>query len=393
MFSQLTFIALAALHVSLTQSATIPSGAITIGKSGSGATYSTITAGLADTSSSIYYIYAGNYTESVVLTRAGISIYGATSNTYSYASNTVTISHSLSAAAAGSDDASGTVRVTKTATGVRLYNINIENTYGVGAQAIALGAAATNFACYACQLRGYQDTLYAEAGYQLYAKTLITGAVDFIFGQTGSIWITESTITTVGNGCITASGRSTDDATYYVINDSTITSTSHTNYLGRPWRDYARVIFQNSYLGSNIAAAGWEEWSSTTPNIDHITFGEYNNTGPGAWGSSRASFATKLTAPIAITTVLGSTSWIDSTWMAGTATTTTTTTKATTTTTTTKATTTTTTKTSTTTTATSTSTGTVTEYGQCGGTGYTGATVCVSPYVCTYQNDFYSQCL
>ncbi|KAG8992174.1 hypothetical protein FRB94_011913 [Tulasnella sp. JGI-2019a] len=368
MFSQLTFIALAALHVSLTQSATIPSGAITIGKSGSGATYSTITAGLADTSSSIYYIYAGNYTESVVLTRAGVSIYGATSNTYSYASNTVTISHSLSAAAAGSDDASGTVRVTKTATGVSVQYQHREHI-----RSGSPGNRARRCSHELCLLR------LPAAWLPRYV--------------TGSIWITESTITTVGNGCITASGRSTDDATYYVINDSTITSTSHTNYLGRPWRDYARVIFQNSYLGSNIAAAGWEEWSSTTPNIDHITFGEYNNTGPGAWGSSRASFATKLTAPIAITTVLGSTSWIDSTWMAGTATTTTTTTKATTTTTTTKATTTTTTKTSTTTTATSTSTGTVTEYGQCGGTGYTGATVCVSPYVCTYQNDFYSQCL
>ncbi|KAG8878348.1 hypothetical protein FRB98_006270 [Tulasnella sp. 332] len=67
--------------------------------------------------------------------------------------------------------------------------------------------------------------------------------------------------------------------------------------------------------------------------------------------------------------------------------TTTTTTKATTTTTTTKATTT------TSTTATSTATGTVAEYYQCGGIGYTGSTVCASPYVCTYSNDYYSQCL
>ncbi|KAI0429061.1 family 74 glycoside hydrolase [Xylaria sp. FL1042] len=70
----------------------------------------------------------------------------------------------------------------------------------------------------------------------------------------------------------------------------------------------------------------------------------------------------------------------------------TTTTKGTTTTT--KATTTTTTKTTTTSSApTSTSTGTVAHYGQCGGIGYTGATTCVSPYVCTVQNDYYSQCL
>ncbi|KAF5315151.1 hypothetical protein D9619_007055 [Psilocybe cf. subviscida] len=39
------------------------------------------------------------------------------------------------------------------------------------------------------------------------------------------------------------------------------------------------------------------------------------------------------------------------------------------------------------------STGTVARYGQCGGNGYTGATVCVSPYTCTKSNDYYSQCL
>ncbi|KAI1145466.1 carbohydrate-binding module family 1 protein [Nemania diffusa] len=71
-------------------------------------------------------------------------------------------------------------------------------------------------------------------------------------------------------------------------------------------------------------------------------------------------------------------------------TTTTTTTKAATTTTTTKATTATTTKTTTTT---ATPTGTVSQYGQCGGSGYTGPTVCVAPYTCQAQNDFYSQCL
>ncbi|KAG8996033.1 hypothetical protein FRB93_000995 [Tulasnella sp. JGI-2019a] len=62
-----------------------------------------------------------------------------------------------------------------------------------------------------------------------------------------------------------------------------------------------------------------------------------------------------------------------------------------TTTTTTKATTTTTTK-ATTTTTTTTSTGTVPLYGQCGGSGWTGGTVCASG-TCTYSNAYYSQCI
>ncbi|KAG8856422.1 hypothetical protein FRB96_006388 [Tulasnella sp. 330] len=319
LFSILSIFVLTALNISVCQSATIPAGAITIDKNGAGK-YTTISAALADTSSNIYYIYAGTYSEAVVITRPGITIYGASASTYSYSSNTVTITRSESATAAGSDDASGTVRVEKAATGVSFYNLNIQNTYGhpsgvTQAQAIALSVYATQFACYACQLSGYQDTLLAESGYQFYSKSLIVGAVDFIFGQTGSVWITGSTITTVGAGCITASGRSSADAFYYVINDSTITSTSYVNYLGRPWSDYARVVFQNSVLGSNIAAAGWEEWSTATPNTDHVTFGEYDNTGSGAWQTGRASFATKLSAPISITTVLGSTSWINSAWL------------------------------------------------------------------------------
>ncbi|KAG9021759.1 hypothetical protein FRB95_001502 [Tulasnella sp. JGI-2019a] len=35
----------------------------------------------------------------------------------------------------------------------------------------------------------------------------------------------------------------------------------------------------------------------------------------------------------------------------------------------------------------------VAEYGQCGGSGFIGSTTCVSPYVCTVLNAFYSQCL
>ena len=58
---------------------------------------------------------------------------------------------------------------------------------------------------------------------------------------------------TVGNGFITASGRSSDDANWYVIDSSTIQGTGAASvYLGRPWRDYARVVFQSCNLGSNV---------------------------------------------------------------------------------------------------------------------------------------------
>lgn len=82
--------------------------------------------------------------------------------------------------------------------------------------------------------------------------------------------------------------------------------------------------------------AGWSEWSTATPNTDHITFGEYNNNGyvpnyiirtsllklirAGDWNSDRASFATLLSSPISITTVLGSgyASWVDTSYLSAT---------------------------------------------------------------------------
>ncbi len=51
---------------------------------------------------------------------------GQTSDTSSYASNTVTITYSLSLASADDDDSTGTLRVHKD--GFALYNVNVKNT-------------------------------------------------------------------------------------------------------------------------------------------------------------------------------------------------------------------------------------------------------------------------
>ncbi|KAG9088174.1 hypothetical protein FRC07_012645 [Ceratobasidium sp. 392] len=286
-----------------------PSGAITVGPGGK---YSTLTAALADTSSNVYFVYATSIKERVVITRSGITIYGQTSNALTYTSNQVTITNNIPASTAGSNEASATVSVK--GADVKLYNLNIANTYGQGSQAIALSVAATRFGGYGLKLTGYQDTFLANTGLQFIGKSYVSGATDFIFGG-ASLWLTGSTIETVGNGYITASSRSSEDATYYVIDKSTITGTG-TQYLGRPWRNYARVIFQNSSLGSQIQAAGWSQWSSSSPNTDHILFGEYNNSGSGAWKSGRASFATKLSAGVSMSTVFGgSTTWVDSAYL------------------------------------------------------------------------------
>ncbi|KEP53084.1 pectinesterase [Rhizoctonia solani 123E] len=289
-----------------------PSGSITVGNGGK---YATLAEALADSSSDVYFIYAGTYTGQTSISRTNIKIYGQTSNALDYSSNTVTFTDNVPASTAGSDAKSATIRVL--ASGVSLYNLNIANTYGKPvdqSQAIALSVEQGQFGAYACKLTGYQDTLLAQTGTQFYGRSYIEGAVDFIFGQHASIWITKSTINSVGNGAITASGRSSNDTNYYVIDNSTVQGTG-TVYLGRPWSNYARVIFQNSKVSSEVQAAGWEIWSSATPNTDNVLFGEYNNGGAGAWQTGRVSFATKMSAGISIGTVLGSTSWVDSSYL------------------------------------------------------------------------------
>ncbi|CAE7220376.1 unnamed protein product [Rhizoctonia solani] len=285
-----------------------PPGSITVGPGG---TYSSLSSALQDTSSNVYFIYGTSVQERVVITRPNITIYGQTSDESTYSQNQATIYNNIPASTAGSNEASATISIHASAKDVNIYNLNIANTYGRGSQAIALAINGTRFGAYGVNLTGYQDTLLTNNGLHYFSKGYINGATDFIFGMNSSIWITQSTIETTANGWITASGRLFDDPYYYVIDRSDVIGTG-TQYLGRPWRNYARVIFQNSILGSQIQPAGWSAWGTTNPMTDHVFYGEYNNTGPGAWNSARASFATNMEDGLTLDTVFGgSTSWVN----------------------------------------------------------------------------------
>ncbi|KUJ18180.1 carbohydrate esterase family 8 protein [Mollisia scopiformis] len=322
------YISAFATAVLATSRTTAPSGAITVG---SGGTYSTIQDAIdslstTSTTAQSLFILAGTYTEQVTIPSraAALTIYGYTTNTASYTSNVVNIEHSSSlASGASSDEATGTV--INEAANTKFYNINIKNTYGEGSQAIALAAYNTEQGYYGVGLYGYQDTLLAETGNQVYAACYIEGAVDFIFGQHAIAWIDSSDIrVSAGGGAITANGRSSSsDVSYYVINKSSVdtttssTATSGTVFLGRPWSEYARVCFQDTVLSNIINSAGWEEWSSSEPNTEDVTFEEYGNTGDGASGT-RASFSTKLSSALSISTILGSgyADWVDTSYLA-----------------------------------------------------------------------------
>lgn len=203
-------------------------------------------------------------------------------------------------------------------TNVSVYNIDIKNTYGEGSQAVALAAYNEQQGYYGVGLYSYQDTLLAQEGAQIYANCYIEGATDFIFGQEGLVWIANSTIAASGAGCITASGRdSSDSDSYYVITDSTVTTASGADvsegdvYLGRPWREYARVVYQRTVLPDIINSAGWRVWNTDDTRTDGVTFEEYDNSGDGSSGDR--DFETTLSAALEIGDVLGSdyADWVD----------------------------------------------------------------------------------
>ncbi|KAK7548617.1 pectinesterase family protein [Phyllosticta citricarpa] len=296
-----------------------PSGCLTVG--GSSGKYSTISSALealgSSTEDACIFVYSGTYKEQFTVEYGGaLTLYGYTEDASSYASNAVTITNTISSSDAGSLDKSSTVNVV--ADGFKMYNINVENGYGEGSQAVALTANADKLSFYGCSFTSYQDTLYAKAGTQYYAKSYITGAVDYIFGD-ASLWITSSTIASNGAGAITAMSREeSDDASYYVIDSSTVTAADAATadltgkvYLGRPWRAYARVQFQNSELSDVINEEGW---TTMAENAEPV-YTEFNNSGDGADTSKRV-YGTEATSAVEIATVLGSdyADWVDASY-------------------------------------------------------------------------------
>jgi hypothetical protein len=101
-----------------------------------------------------------------------------------------------------------------------------------------------------------------------------------------------------------------------VTYSSTYGSSSGTTFLGRPYSQFSIAVYMNSYIDSHINAAGWSVWQTSNPQTSGVLFGEFNNSGPGAWraGTQRASFATNLTEAQA--DKYGLAAWIgDNTWL------------------------------------------------------------------------------
>ncbi|KAF7557772.1 hypothetical protein G7Z17_g384 [Cylindrodendrum hubeiense] len=271
------------------------------------------------------FVLPGTYKEQVYISPlAGpLKVQGYTCDTRSYTDNQVILTNNISRQSPNitRNDETATLRLWSSE--VKLYNLNVANTFGAAAtsgQALALSAQNTDLGFYGCSFEGWQDTIYANEGRQIYANTYINGAVDFIFGLRAAAWFENCDIETLGEGYITANGRDAENNTsIYVFNKCDVSGTSGeaSTYLGRPWRPYSRVVFQKSTLGDVVHPEGWSRWDATQ-SVDNIAYHEYKNKGVGAEGT-RANFSSQLTTPIKITKVLGADFtkewWVDASYL------------------------------------------------------------------------------
>lgn len=200
-------------------------------------------------------------------------------------------------------------------------NLTFENSAGSGkivGQALAAYIDADRVKFINCRFLGCQDTIFTgplppnpierntfggpregferRMGRQYFEDCYIRGDVDFIFGSATAVFnrceIFSNNRNEEVNGYITAASTPEGEKYGYVFIDCKLTSDAAPNtvYLGRPWRDYAKTVFINCWMGDHIKTEGWHNWNK--PNAEINTFyAEYKSYGPGAATDKRVAWA------------------------------------------------------------------------------------------------------
>eukprot|EP00249_Psilotum_nudum_P027057 c34326_g1_i1 orf=444-2285(+) len=201
--------------------------------------------------------------------------------------------------------------------GFMARGITFENTADpIFHQAVALRVDSDLSAFYNCSFLGHQDTLYAHSLRQFYRDCKIEGTIDFIFGNSASVFQNCEILVRPGRvqavrSTVTAQGR-TDPAetTGFVLQNCTVNGTQeymrnfysdpkqHQAYLGRPWKLYSRTIFTECYLDALIRPEGWLPWNGTFA-LDTLFYGEYENFGPGSSMADRVSWVSEISRAVA----------------------------------------------------------------------------------------------
>ncbi|MED6192932.1 hypothetical protein PIB30_014502 [Stylosanthes scabra] len=171
-------------------------------------------------------------------------------------------------------------------------------------QAVALRVGADTSVINRCRIDAYQDTLYAHSNRQFYRDCVITGTIDFIFGNAAVVLqncnlVARKPLSNQKN-MVTAQGREDPNQnTGTSIQQCQITASSDLKpvvgsiktYLGRPWKKYSRTVVMQSSIEGHIDPAGWAEWDDKSKDfLETLYYGEYMNSGAGAGTSKRVTW-------------------------------------------------------------------------------------------------------
>ncbi|RWW15465.1 hypothetical protein BHE74_00010944 [Ensete ventricosum] len=206
------------------------------------------------------------------------------------------------------------------------------NTFGPGSQAVALLSASDRSVYYRCSIEGYQDTLFVYSQRQFFRECDIHGTIDFIFGNAAVVLQRCNIYARLPrhgeSNVITAQGRSDPNQnTGIVIQFSNIEPAAELlpvrktvrSYLGRPWMQYSRTLFLQSYIDGIIDPAGWLPFAGNFA-LNTLYYGEFDNTGPGSRMSRRVKWPgyhvirrRSTVRPFTVGRFIAGRSWIPST--------------------------------------------------------------------------------
>ena len=193
-------------------------------------------------------------------------------------------------------------------------NCTFENTAGPGkqvGQAIALYLDGDDISLEDCVLKGHQDTLFLaplpvkevqKDGFlgarQVtpriprtvhFKRCRIEGGVDFIFGG-ATAYFDDCEFVNIEPGYVFAPCTPKDVETGFVARRCKFLRTENVAdgscYIGRPWREYAKVLLEDCYLDAHIHPEGFADWNGRGI-LGGVVFEERSSYGPGADKMSR----------------------------------------------------------------------------------------------------------
>lgn len=263
------------------------------------------------------FIYNGKYKEKLLINKPFLTIEGESSE------GTIITFSDYATMRMPDGELRGTFRTSTVMIDthdVNVKNITICNEAGPGylvGQAIALYVDGNNLEFEQCRILGNQDTLFTGPlpntplidkgfagpkehaprinGKQYFKKCYIEGNIDFIFGGATAYFdnceiftknvskIEEVENETCVKGYVTAASTPEGQGYGYVFNECKFTSDclAKTVYLGRPWRNYAKVVLIRCQLGDHIKEEGWCDWNKEDAH-GTVFFAEYESWGKGA---------------------------------------------------------------------------------------------------------------